>query len=269
MRFDSVPSRVERYSPEQVATWKRGAANFREFWKGVNTEALDEQSEIPALFQALFLGEKPAMFDRGKELSQYAYGVGPFGFEVSGDYIYSPERVQGIIDQNAEVFASHNLRTPEQAIDFLNNAGLTEQAMMRGLILGYPKEAVQEFERTKNSKIDQMKVRLHELLEGEPEKQLFIERGFHSRKDGKRGAEILLFYMTELKRFQKELDVDDDEMSLLLGEVTEKVNKKRFGVNGLNWVDKPSSKESVDKEKKVQTAFKQSGFATELPKKKK
>lgn len=98
----------------------------------------------PRSLQALFLGEKPMCF-----VSMYPKSVRDAirdsGFIVRENYAGNADEMARIIQSNSDVFS--NLPSdPAQLLSTIDKADNTELAIVRGLLLGFPRSAVIVFD---------------------------------------------------------------------------------------------------------------------------
>lgn len=97
----------------------------------------------PRSLQALFLGEKPMCF-----VSMYPESVRDAirdsGFIVGENYAGNPDEMARIIQSNSDVF-SDLPSDPTQLLNTIDKADNTELASARGLLLGFPRSAVEVF----------------------------------------------------------------------------------------------------------------------------
>ncbi|MCB9808514.1 hypothetical protein H6770_04660 [Candidatus Peribacteria bacterium] len=97
----------------------------------------------PRSLQALFLGEKPMCF-----VSQYPESVRDAirnsGFIVGENYAGNPDEMARIIQSHSDVF-SDLPSDPAQLLNTIDKASNAELAIPRGLLLGFPRSAVEVF----------------------------------------------------------------------------------------------------------------------------
>lgn len=103
--------------------------------------------------QAIFLGEKSAIFGDSFVISNFGDQLKKFGYILDGDWIYDPEQIQQIIDEYHDILID-GLKSPKAIIDFLNNEVKSKHHLIRGLCLGYPFSSVCEFSYRSREKLN-------------------------------------------------------------------------------------------------------------------
>lgn len=167
------------YSTDVLDKWRMGADRFKRFWRLCNgqpqhpflnkiwplktrddaSKILRQQhafgrdpQEIIGEMQAMFLGEKPAIFSDSFIKSHFGNQLKNFGFIIDGDWIYDPKQIQALIDDYQDIMPE-DLKSPKDAIDFLNKGEKSDHHLIRGLFLGYPFSSSAEFSYRSREKL--------------------------------------------------------------------------------------------------------------------
>jgi hypothetical protein len=99
----------------------------------------------------LCVGEKPAFFETSNAPSVRTIRIFErMGMRVAkgfrgGWFVYDPIRVQRVIDANRDVFESFGARTASEVVDKLTRTPLDRESRARGLVLGFPRSAVDSY----------------------------------------------------------------------------------------------------------------------------
>lgn len=258
MSIEKPHYQPESYPEEQMGKWRRGAENFALFWEDIGGQANDYDPRIVGPLQAMFLGEKPAVF-HSLPISDHKEELKQFGFESIDNYIYDPEQVAKIMKDHPDEFERHNLKTSEEVMVFLDKTKPEEHSVIRGLVLGFPYEAVKNYDKADSFKINNIAVRLFELLEINPEDQIYLELNYFTEKRAGNG-DLIPFFKKNLEKYKSELNISDEEIAQLIDELQKQIKIKGFGAYGVVWTDSGGSKESVAQEKRIRDAFEKSGI---------
>lgn len=256
MSIENPYNNVENYSAEQIARWEHGAENHASFLEDIDDQ-VELGSKLSGSLQAMFLGEKPAIFSSWPE--NIEDNLRSAGFELTLNYIYAPEQVSIVMEEHSNEFSQHNLTTPQEVMEFLDKAELKEHSTMRGLVLGFPIKATENYTRREHFKFSNVAQHLYHLLEKEPEDHTYLEQNYLTEKrHGNVG--LVQFFREKLETYKSELGINDEEIMSLLNELQIEIDTKNFGAYGVFWTDSPDSEESVSKEKRIKDAFEKSGI---------
>ena len=156
---------MERTGPESIDGHDRGVRDFERFVKlykqfvpgivknwGFFSERSRKNEELEMLAW-VFVGEKPSFFETTgspsavteKILSKLNLKVAR-GFQ-GGWFVYSPESVQRVIDANLDIFHAFGATTSTDAMNRIARTPLDKESTVRGLLLGFPREAVEAYAR--------------------------------------------------------------------------------------------------------------------------
>ncbi len=248
----------EIYSKEQLIRWESGANNFIAFWQNIRDETDDYDPDTVGCLQAMFLGEKPAIF-HGLSDEDHKEKLRLLGFESVDNYTYDPNQVAKVMKDYPNEFSQHNLDTPEELMIFLDKAKPKEHSVIRGLVLGFPYEATRSYNKMDSLRIGQIAVRLFELLKVSPEEQTYLELNYFTEKRAG-NVDLISFFKKELEKYKSELHISDDEVTQLIAELHIEIETRIFGAYGVSWVDSSKSEESVALEKRIRDAFEKSGI---------
>ncbi len=252
------PDQQENYSEEEISQWENGARNFASFWGDIGAQEDEYDQKIIGPLQAMFLGEKPAMF-HSFPVGEHGNKLEHFGLKSTGNYIYDPKQVAKIIGLYSDVFRRHNLNTPEEVMGFLDKAKPEEHSVIRGLVLGFPYEAIRRYSNVDAMRINQVAVILFGLLEVSPEEQVYLEENYFTEKRAGNSG-LIPFFKEKLEKYKSQLGISDNEIRQLIVELHTQIETKRFGAHGVFWIDSDISEESASKEKRIKDAFEKSGI---------
>lgn len=245
---------------DQIRKWQARAKNFKDYWQTVkNTgQANYPQHEVGSI-QAMFLGEKPAVFETklardSKEI------LAQKGLKFAGDYVYDPELVQEVIEKYADEFQRYGFSSSEEVMNALAAANPRDLSTIRGLVLGFPESAVRDYAFTESLRIDNVAERLYNLLQDSPIDKSFLELNYFAERSGK--TELLPFFEQQLKKYQQELNLNDSEIAQTLDELQWIINGRGVNIHGVYWVEYRESVDSVALQNRLKQAFEQSGILT-------
>lgn len=242
------------YSEQDLTNWEEGSDNYKKFINNVEGIEKYTEHEVGSL-QAMFLGEKPAVLvnrlalDHKKELEI-------FGFKFSQDYCYKPELVKNILEKYKDepIFSRTD---PDNLMNGLAKADLKEQSRVRGLILGFPLSAVDDFDKMNNFKAHDIIGTLYNILP--QNEQAFLETNFYTeKKQGNR--EIGDWIINKLFIFKDTLNIKNDVLPDLADEIKFLINSKDVNIHGVIWTDYHASSESINKQERLKKAFEKSGI---------
>lgn len=156
--LDHLTQDEERgYSEKDIEQWQAGAERFRQFWETVPsyTRKMISSKETVEL-QAVFLGEKPAIFLHSNSMVDIIEDslFEEFGLTHVGRYIYDHEQVQKVIDEHGDRFKQIGIRDDDHFMDALSTASPMSYHIERGIILGYPVASVEAYEKQDKLQID-------------------------------------------------------------------------------------------------------------------
>src|SRR3990167_5588762 len=136
----------QEYSKEDLEKWREGASNYKKFLglDGVQDSLLSQNN---GQLKALFLKEKPALFALAS-LVVLKPALLSFGFKVTGEYVYSAEQVQIVINNNQETFTQYGATDADAVMERLSREENPSANIIRGLVLGFPLKSAEAFEKT-------------------------------------------------------------------------------------------------------------------------
>lgn len=152
------------YDEEAKSRWAQGWEKYVEYCELLSREEKesllktysDGSVGIPRSLQAVFLGELPCCLKNNIDPSALAE-LSMVGLEAEGDYVYNPasvrERMNWIeahFPSAFDVFAQAP-STPRQLMKALTDGGLENNAGLRGIVFGFPNEAVVAFHNVPDS----------------------------------------------------------------------------------------------------------------------
>lgn len=153
---------VEVFNETDVVKWKNGAENFKNFLQKINIKKSSEYDFDSVLFnpisireiEALFLGERAATLFNQVDLSNpdnlMVFDLLRFfGFEMVGNYMYDKNQVKKVIQKHEDVFSVFRTKDPDEIMKLIvgENKQSVKNHLVTGLLLGFPIESVQEFEK--------------------------------------------------------------------------------------------------------------------------
>ncbi|MDD5050138.1 MAG: hypothetical protein PHV93_00140 [Candidatus Pacebacteria bacterium] len=147
MLEDHEPISTITYPESDREKWKSGAEKFQHFFAslgGENTIGLDHQDF--GVIEAFFLEEKPLLFlhqmsDRARK--EFVNS----GFFVEGSYVYNQALVKTLLQEEPGLKEELESEEPKVAMKKLSAADHTDFAFSRGILLGIPRSAVEDFVR--------------------------------------------------------------------------------------------------------------------------
>ena len=163
----------EQYTQKDLERWKQGAERFKVYWD--KTRIRRSPEHLPnqrGTLAAIFLGEKPAGFgvklanDTKSELEQS-------GLKFAGPYVYDPELVKDVCQQYEKDFQIFGSSSPDQIMQQLSQVGAQEFDLQRGLVLGFPRSAIEDYVRVGTFEANKTLLSLFELLDFPEEKKIF------------------------------------------------------------------------------------------------
>lgn len=262
MNFENTNNEPEVYSEEQLAKWSEGAIRYQSFYDGLSEEDKSRNSRLIEELKLLFLGEKPAYFSGNTmnlfDKEGFDYLLEEAGFEMNEEFIYDPKQVADVIEKYSNVFAKYRLNKPEDVINYLVEAEKKEANDIRGLILGFPYEAVKNFDRIyeADSYCNELIAKLEKILKNNDDKEYLNYKNKNS--DNK---QLLEFLESQLEKYQIELGLSDNDLKKAKESFKISLSKRDFNAGGIYyWMDLDDSKESIDREKKLKDALKKSGI---------
>lgn len=252
---------VEEYSTADLQRWHEGGERYRKFVAGLNVREknlLDKEKDTEALgpCQAVFLGERAA------ELCGYSSGL-RVQFErndirTTARYIYNPEAVRAVAANYPEDFTELVTENPNGLMSDLSarEIHLETHAAARGLLLGFPAEAVRFYRQTNTVRHQEIKILLSKYIAGRPElwNRLF---------GGKRPTHTdIVARMTEfLDEFGPLIGLENNEIARLKEQCLLERETVYFSVNGIHWGDRAPALASHAKAIRLRRAFAESGLA--------
>ncbi len=98
------------YNDNDVVKWQKGVEAYRQFIKAIPPEKQRYlQGKNLGELQALFLGEKPALFSATSVARQLETELQAFGIESVGAYSYCPEAVQTVYNHSLMTSKTYQL----------------------------------------------------------------------------------------------------------------------------------------------------------------
>jgi len=254
------------YTQEDIDQWRTGAENYHKFLDSkeypkiiswLTVPGLDVSEQISEL-QYMFLGEKPALFKPGKPWTFSPQT--PAGYQIVGNYLFRTDMVEKVYSENKELFQKNGLSSGKRAVKALARSRGDELHVIRGLILGYPLEAAQSFERT--LVVDRLVNPLYVLLKDKPEFSYFDANWAGGKEEGKdeRRAEVLSFWEDLLTKYHEQLGTSSQDIPKLLDEIRYFLSIRAYGVEGFDWTDGGEATASIRKTQRLEAALRESGI---------
>lgn len=235
---------------------------FQSFYDGLNEEDKRRNSRLIEELKPLFLGVKPAYFN-GNPINLadediFSALLESNGFKMNNKYIYDPMLIDSLIEKYPDVFSNYKLNTPEEVINYLVDTDKREANDIRGLVLGFPYEAIKNFERISEVDIycNELIIKLKKILESNNDKEYLNYKNKSSNS-----KELIEFLDLQLEKYQKELGLSSEGLEEAKESFRLTLNKRAFGVSGFYyWTDLSDSEESIKREKELNEIFKESGI---------
>lgn len=191
--------------------------------------------------------------------------IGPlakkYGFVCTPKFIYHPDLVKKTITAHPEAFAKHNLKTPEEVMSFLETNEPPIYYEVMGLVLGYPDSAVKFFCERHAIEADEIRKRLIKLLKDSPDESEFLSNSFLSLGLQEDVNDLMAYFKEKLFQFQHELNLDDAGIDEALHWIELELSAHPYEASGTIWVDRKDSKESIEKQKRLNDALRLTGLA--------
>ncbi|MBP7113873.1 MAG: hypothetical protein KBA40_00295 [Candidatus Peribacteraceae bacterium] len=249
------------YDVNDLHHWEEGTAQYKQFIASIPPEKRwcfrnVNEGEL----QAIFLGEKPAMFSNNvPKVTEYlGEELQRSGLRCAGYYIYKPEAVERILREHPKEFEEFPIASAEEFMQALARVSMEQFETSRGLILGYPIASITAYEKQNKFQLHLVAKRLYDLLPDESaDKDFLLNEFFGDRKDK---AGIVLFFTEKLRERQAELGITESDIPQLLQELDYLLAAKHANVHGVIWVDFEKSFESDLKQQRLQAAFQRSGI---------
>jgi hypothetical protein len=247
------------YSEQDVQKWEIGARKYRQFIEAVRREKrLCLRGENLGEIQALFLGEKPAVFGVTSVARSLEAELRQFGLESAGDYVYSPQAIQAVLQGSPADFEGLPIDSPQSFMTFLASQDMRTYALQRGLILGYPRAAIQQYEYEQTLQIKKLASSLLEIF-GEGTKDWdFLVDSFFGNRTNKRAIES--FFQEKLMQHANRLGIASGDLPRLMDELRYVLSAQSVNVHGVIWIDHEASDESSKKQQRLHAAFQRSGI---------
>ena len=247
----------QEYSKEDLEKWREGASNYKKFLglDGVQDSLLSQNN---GQLKALFLKEKPALFALAS-LVVLKPALLSFGFKVTGEYVYSAEQVQIVINNNQETFTQYGATDADAVMERLSREENPSANIIRGLVLGFPLKSAEAFEKTGKYKINTVVLKLYELMKTNTEKQKFLELNFYTEKREGNNA-VFDFILQEIKSHQQELEITPEDIPELTSQLKELIQAKSVDVYDNAWFDYEDDPESQRRQLRLKAAFENSGI---------
>ncbi len=220
---------------------------------GVSLKEGDHQGDRGPL-EAMFLGEKAVCFDNFL-CEQYKTELEKFGFTTLGRYTYSPRLVAALVRKHAQEFADLPSQDPADIIEFISKTAEEEEAVRRGLLLGFPLPAVKEYVEREKLKVRSAAEDLYRLLpEGSPE-QRYLSATFFSDK-WRTDPRFIPFFIEKLQIHKERLGLNDSEIQKIYEEELPELEEiKKVDIRGIIWTERTQTPESQGIQERLLQAF--------------
>lgn len=246
------------FSEAEMEKWKSGANKYKLFAKkiaGISDFPRQGVGEV----QALFLGEKPAVFKNSFALANKE-ALESNGFKFFGDYCYHPQLVMEVIEKNRDVFTSFSEKNPETVMQELMKAPLNELSEARGIILGIPRTAAKAYKEVSQGEVNRI---IEDLIKLLPDKEAEYLRINYMEKDMRGNHELLEFIIRKLEtgthRYKLHMTNRSDREKLK-ERLRKIINSRGVDIYGAHWIDYGPSRESEEKKIRLKAAFENSGI---------
>ncbi|HRH93265.1 MAG TPA: hypothetical protein PKV72_01890 [Candidatus Peribacteria bacterium] len=252
---------VEEYSAADLQRWREGGERYRKFVAGLSARdkhLLNQEKDTEALgpCQAVFLGE------RAVELRSYRAGL-RVQFErndirTTARYIYDPEAVRAVAAGHPEDFAGLVTEDPDGLISDLSarEIHLETHAAARGLLLGFPAEAVRFYRQTNTVRHQEVEMLLTKYIGGHPE---LWGRLFGGRRP--EYADITAGMAGYVEEFGPLIGLEGAEIAQLKEQCLLERETVYFNVQGIHWSDRTPAVASHAKAARLRRAFAEAGLA--------
>lgn len=252
---------VQEYSAADLARWREGGERYRKFVSGLSTldkHLLNQEKDTEGLgpCQAVFLGE------RAVELRRYRAGL-RVQFErnnirTTASYIYDPETVRAVAASHPEDFTGLVTEDPHGLMSDLSarEIHLETHAAARGLLLGFPADAVRFYRQTNTVRHQEVEVLLTRYIASHPE---LWGRLFGGRRP--EYADITAGMAGYLEEFGPLIGLESAEIAQLKEQCLLEQETTYFNVNGIHWSDRAPAVASHAKAARLRRAFAESGLA--------
>lgn len=267
------------YDAGDIERWKAGAKPFADCWEAVQIAHRQATGEAGAAslthpsnfygLQLLFAGEKPALF-LPFDLERYAQCLVENGIQKQGGYFYVNESIQAVLDAHPEHFMHIRPATPDSVMRWMDAQHKTEANVQRGLLLGFPLQAVIDNERTYASPHR----KILEKMMGPPRGQTgiflpgsaeydFCLRAFFGGAGQKISAASAMAFMEEQCGIHAEaLGIGAADLPGIMSGVEFHLNINTVDLKGIQWAEHdPPSAESERKKTRVKAVLELPDFA--------
>ena len=242
------------YNDNDVEKWQKGAQLYRQFINAIPREKQRNlQGKNLGELQALFLGEKPALFSATSVARQLETELRAFGIESVGAYSYSPEAVQTVLQTFPDDFKDLPTDSPQAFMSFLAAQDAKSYGLQRGLILGFPRPSIEQFLHVESLQVQKLALSLLEIFgEGTKDYNYLVDSFFGKRQDK---HAITSFMHQNLLIHSTRLGISIGDIPRLMDELRYVLSARSVNVHGVSWVDHDVSAESTHLQQRLIAAF--------------
>lgn len=273
---------------KDIKQWRAGAESFQRFWQSVSKEdkqaffyspdeALEDPEDAKGEVQALFLGEKPAVWLPRIPTPTLQASFHAEGLKAQGEIVYHQVLVERVMHEYPKEFPSDVFQTADQVIKYIQtqgeavNQGAKPDNVRLGLVFGYPAESVRDFEKMQKLRIWNVIDSLDDTHALSLEEQKSIDEAFyipdefrsHALKEHD-VAQMQQIIGEAIKRNAHSIGLAEKDMSSLMEELEEalRIERQRKGVDvyGVGWRDIHDNPDSREKQARLKCAFETSGI---------
>ncbi len=260
---------LSREYPQQVIErWKAGGKRWRELdaqltMLGIRNDLTDSSRDA---LRSVFVGVKPAVFlESGDSLARIRPILEAAGVAltrgrkfIDDNYIYDPTHVEKILRDNPDIFPESSAPSAKMVMQGLTRNSRGQNSRERGLVLGFPKAAVDAFESYKGVG----------ALGGEyfydvlnKEDRAMFDSIFADLNSKYSAQEKSTWFREKLKEYGPRAGITPERMAEIEPLINQETSWQGFGAHGFVWCDYTDSKESAEKEQQIKDAFLVAGLA--------
>ncbi len=261
------------FTEADVARWKDGTEKFREFWKKIPEQAMGrpfpphEKNPYKAFdkyqigeVQALFLGEKPACYGNGL-VQNYSSMLQNYGYVVRQDkkgncYAFDQDQLATLMVKQPNFFHAYKAKSVEDVMHLLAQAEPSQQDALRGIVLGYPYESVEQFLDPVYQQRYAIYLQVEQFLLHHPEEEHVLIAG----AEGPEYPHLSKILTEKARQYQSPIGLNAEQIAVL--EKFDSLIQNRNGITiyGVTWAETRSSGESQNKQARLKAAFEMSGI---------
>ncbi len=183
------------------------------------------------------------------------------GLAHAGEYVYDREQVRRVMHENNE-FTAFGTQDPDELMRLMAAADLRDFPLQRGLLLGYPRAAAEQYVFVERLRIGSVLPRLMDILQPDSEDFHFLLDSYF-RDHADRPEEVRERVAALLSERADALGILPPDVPYLLEELAYTQRARRIDVHGAGWVEYGKSEESAALQRKMRDAFAFSGILDE------